>query len=235
MRHKRPGRRTTMQSLQHGGFHLQEPLGLQIIPQRPHHLNPGQSILPRLLPHNQVRVTMPHPHVLAHISERHRQRPQGLRCHMPRRGQHRQLTPLRHNHPAPHRHDVAQIHIRLPRRQQIRAHLGQRQHCLNLRATPLLDGGKAQLAGVTNKQHPAGNRHLIRGLIPSPQIRHRCGMGRSRLRLVLPLSQHHILIPQISDRDCAIHNHRVRLTTGLKQLLPFLPTDPLLLRHLAIL
>ena len=101
---------------------------------------------------------------------------QRLRRQHPLRGQHRQLTAPRGDHPPGHRDVVAEIDLGLPVRQGLRAHLGQRQHHLQPGAgvgqrQSFLQGGEAQLPGVADEHHPAGHRDHVLGLLPSLQIR----------------------------------------------------------------
>ena len=85
---KRPSRRTTVQGLQHRGFHLQEAFTFQVVAQRTHHLDAGKRVSAGGIAHDQVGVTLPHAGVLAHVFVSHRQRAQGLGRHVPGASQH---------------------------------------------------------------------------------------------------------------------------------------------------
>ncbi len=226
---ERTGRRTTVQGLEHGGLHLEEPPGLEGGAQRADHPDPRHGVPSGGVPHDEVGVALADPGVLAQVLVGHRQRAERLGREHPRVGHDGQLAALGPHHAAGHRDVVAEVDVLLPRLKPLLADVGEREHGLQLRGErvgpavgrggrqvgsrvhAVLEPDKAELARVADEQHPAGHRDLDVGLLPRLQ-RGEAGV-RGDLR------------EPVGARDL----DRVRLHPGVEEALPLVAADAQLL------
>ena len=211
MSHERTCSCTAVQSLQHRGFDLEETATLKCVAQLADDLDASQCVSTSLLTHNQVRVAVTHAAVLGQISERHRQRTQSLRGHLPLGSHHRQLAAARRNYAASNEDEVAHIYVRLPSSQGVLADLSLGKHGLQGRAVTLLQSGKAELAGVTNKHDTTNDGHDILSLLASLEV--------------APL------FTDILERVSTGNLNRVRLNSSLEQAVTLLAANAQLLRN----
>ena len=101
--------------------------------------------------------------------------------------------------------------------QRLLAHLGQRQHHLQLGAVALAQPDEAQLAGVAEEDHPAGDRDLLAG----------AGVGLE-LRGVVRLAD-------LGERVRALDRRSgTAWTPAVEQPLPLLPPHPHLLGQVVL-
>ena len=171
MGHKRSRRGSTGQGLQHRGLDLEKPAPFQSVANRPYDGDALAGHRACLWAHDQVDVALADPGFLAHLLVRHRQRPQGLGCHLPGVGQHRQLAASGADDLAAHEDDVAEVHRGLPGVQRFLAHAGEADHGLQLGAIALLQGGETELAGVAGENHPPGDADDLAGGGVGRQVR----------------------------------------------------------------
>ena len=104
-----------------------------------------------------------------------RERAERLGGHPPLGGHHGQLTALGADHAATHPDEVAQVHVGLPCRQGLLAHLGEAQHHLQPltgigMGEAVLQRGEGQLAGVADEHDAATDGHLVGGLLTGGQV-----------------------------------------------------------------
>ena len=163
---ERTRRGTTVQSLQHRGFHLEEPAGLQEVAQGTHHLDADHRVLAGLFAHDQVRVAVANARIFTHLLVRHGQWAQGLGGHEPAIRHHGKLTALGGDDSTFHEDHVSHVHIGLPLGQRVFTNGSQRQHDLQRCSIAFLQRGESQLAGVADKHHTPGHAHDGVGLFP---------------------------------------------------------------------
>ena len=207
---KRTCRGTTVQRLQHRRLNLDEVQTREVLAHSSDDLDAGHGIGARVLAHDQVGVAAAHPLLLVHVRERHRQRVERLRGHVPGLRHHGQLAALGGDDAAAHGNDVAQVGVGLPLRQRFFADLSQGEHDLQLGAVAFLQGGEAQLAGVALEHNAAGNGDLV-------------------LRLLARFQRAVVLGAKVLQRRSAIDFDGVGVPPFVDKPLPLLPADLLLL------
>ena len=87
-----------------------------------------------------------------------------------------------------------------------------------------MKSGKAQLAGVADKDHAPRNSHLILGFLPHGKVTHALALIDA-----LALPQHHIIVAQVRDGGGAIHNNWVGINAVFQQAGAFFTTNAQLL------
>ncbi len=140
---------------------------------------------------------------------------EGAQClggHLPGIGEHGQLPPPGADHLATDKDDIAEVDIGFPGIQRLRANPGQADHCLQLGAVALLQGGKTQLAGVAGEHHAARQPDANTGGGVGWQI----GVGGANL----------------GQRVGPRHEYRIGLTALVQQMLSFVLPDPKLLGNI---
>ena len=65
---------------------------------------------------------------------------------------------------------VTEVDVRLPVGERLLADLGQAEHHLEPGAGTLLKGGEAELAGVADEDHPAGDPDDVLGLLTRLEV-----------------------------------------------------------------
>ena len=102
--------------------------------------------------------------------------PQRLGGQLPAVGEYRELAALGRDHLAVDEHDVAEVDVGLPRGERSGADPVEGEHRLQL-ARALAQRGEAELAGVADEDHPAGDTDLDAGLRTRGHVR----VGRADL------------------------------------------------------
>ena len=154
---ERPGGRTTVQRLQHRCLDLQESPAFQRRAQFPQDRDACSRHLAGLGPHDEVDVPLADTRFLVHFLVRHRKWAQRLARHLPRVGEHAQFPATRADHLAVYEDEVTEVHVGLPGGQRLLTHAVQADHGLQLRAVTFLKCCEAQLPGVADEDHPAGD------------------------------------------------------------------------------
>ncbi len=165
---------TAVGELQDRRLHLDEPVLVERAAQALQHRCLLPHHLPRLRSQHHVDVAQPDPRLVGQRAVLVGQRPQRLGRERPRGRLHRELAPAAGDHLAAHREQVAEVDERLEVRERLLADVGQRQHHLQLGAVALAQPDEAQLAGVAQEHHAAGDRDLVTGV----------GVGLERLDVV---------------------------------------------------
>ena len=91
-----------------------------------------------------------------------------------------------------------------------------------------MKSGKAQLAGIADKDHAPRNSHLILGFLPHGKVTHALAFFFVLID-VLVLPQHHIIVAQVRDGGGAIHNNWVGINAVFQQAGAFFTTNAQLL------
>ena len=224
---KRASGRATVQGLQHRGLDFNEVLAFQVVTQCAHDLHADHGVLAGLFADNEVIIALAHTGIFCHIGKGHRQRAQGLSGHGPLGDHDGQLAAAGGNYAATHGDEIAQVNIGLPRVEALLAYLGQRKHGLHLGAVAILQGGKAQLAGIAHKDKAAGNGVGYLGFLAWGQVGH--AFFRARL---FTLGHYAEIVAQILQRDGALNGDRVGLYAGFQQAIALLAADAQLLRDI---
>ena len=211
---ERAGVGAAVHQLQHRGLDLDVAVGVQGLPEAAGDGRAGPDHVPGLLAHGQVGVALPDPGLLGQLGVEVGHRPQRLGRQLPLAGQHRQLAALGGDHPAADEDEVAQVDVGLPGRQLLLADLGQGEHHLQpdagvLQRQALLQRGEAELAGVADEHHPAGDADDVVGLLAGLQV--------------APL------LPDLLQRVGARHADRIGLPALGQQPGPLLLANPQLL------
>jgi hypothetical protein len=98
------------------------------------------------------------------------QRAQRLGGDLPGVREHRQLASSRRDHVAVHEQVVAQVDVRLERREALLAHRVQAEHRLQPVALAVLQRGEAELAADPHEDHAAGHADLVVRLCPGLEV-----------------------------------------------------------------
>ena len=210
VRAERPRLRAAVDQLQHRRLDLEVALVLERAADGAHDPGPGAHHVARLLAHDQVGVPLADAGLLGELLVQHRHRAQRLARHLPARRHHRELAALGGDHPALDEHVVAEVDGVLPVGQRLLADLGQAEHHLEPGADALLEGREAELAGVADEHHAAGDADDVLGLLTGLEV--------------APL------LADLGQRVGAGHHHGVGLAALLEQPRPLLPAD----QHLVV-
>ena len=211
MGRERASRGTPVHRLQHRRLQLDEVPLVERLPQRAHDGGPQADHLPCGRPRNQVHMPTAHPVLLGGVLVQRGQRPQRLGRERPGVHEHGQLPASGGDHPTAGEQVVAQVDVGLEVRHRLLADLPLGDHVLQLVPGAVLHGDEAQLAGVAQVHHPAGDPDLVLGLLA----------GRQDV-VVLPAH----LGNGVRER----HSHRIGLDPGRQHPLPLGQPHPYLFR-----
>ena len=218
VRDERARRRAAVQRLQHRCLDLEESAPFERVAQRADHSDAHERVAARGRTHDEIVVALAHTRVLAELLVRDRQRSQRLRGELPRIGHDRQFPALGTHDPSRHGHEIAEVHIGLPRVERLLSDVREGQHRLelrrhgvviqrSLRVDAILETHEGELAGIAKEQHATGDGHNVFGFFAVGQFR----VAR--------------IGDDVAQRGRARDRHRVRLGAAVQNLRPLLAAN----------